>query len=352
MLNACSFPSGPRGERQIRDTAALWIARRDRGLLPHEEAELNRWLAADPRHAAALTAAEKTWRVLNLIPAEFTEPSKEVAPIMPGPGRWCWLAGGCAAAVAALAIFLLRDGPSAKEPFTAPPNLALAAESSTRLATLPDGSTVHLNRGGALKIRFSAAERRVELLGGEAHFTVAKHPGRVFIVRAGDLEVRAVGTAFNVHLSESRVEVIVTEGRVQLATAAGDEQIAGAPVVGAPMLDRGHRAVLPVSFNGGLPARLVVSRMEAAEIAEALAWQGGLIRLGGSTLAELAAQFEQRTGRRIVLADPELASLQVGGQFRADDIEGFTALLASTYDIELQRQGDTFVLRKKSSSAR
>jgi transmembrane sensor len=73
------------------------------------------------------------------------------------------------------------------------------------------------------------------------------------------------------------------------------------------------------------------------------------MRLGGATLAELAAEFERATGRRLVLADPTLAELRFGGRFRADDIDGFTHLLATTLDLDVERAADgTIVLRKKN----
>ena len=73
------------------------------------------------------------------------------------------------------------------------------------------------------------------------------------------------------------------------------------------------------------------------------------MRLGGATLAELAAEFERATGRRLVLADPTLADLRFGGRFRTDDIDGFTHLLATTLDLDVERTADgAIVLRKKN----
>jgi transmembrane sensor len=77
------------------------------------------------------------------------------------------------------------------------------------------------------------------------------------------------------------------------------------------------------------------------------------LRLGGATLAELVLEFQRRSGQRVILADPALASLRVGGRFRADDLDGFTHLLATTLDLEVDHAADgTLVLRKKSSPSR
>jgi transmembrane sensor len=84
-----------------------------------------------------------------------------------------------------------------------------------------------------------------------------------------------------------------------------------------------------------------------------LAWQEPLLRLGGATLAEVAASFEHRTGRRVILADPALGQLRLGGRFRADDIEGFASVVATTLDVDVEHLADgALVLRKKVSTSR
>jgi transmembrane sensor len=202
--------------------------------------------------------------------------------------------------------------------------------------TLSDGTVVQLNTGGAVVEEFTADTRHVTLTRGEAHFAVTKNPARPFIVQAGSLQVRAVGTAFNINLQSAAVDVIVTEGRVQLTTGTPD----------APALNAGERATLRRAAAG---PTLVVARIGAAAITQTLAWREPLMRLGGATLAELAAEFERATGRRLVLADPTLAELRFGGRFRADDIDGFTHLLATTLDLDVERAADgTIVLRKKN----
>ena len=176
-------------------------------------------------------------------------------------------------------------------------------------------------------------------------------PARPFVVRAGSVEVRAVGTAFNVHLQSAAVDVLVTEGVVQLGSTAGtapDQAV----VASAALLNKGERAF--VALVPVVPAlAVVVTTPDADEMARALAWQEPLLRLRGATLAEVALEFEHRTGRRVTFADPALASLRVGGRFRADDTEGFAHLLATTLDLEVERAADgTLVLRKKKSETR
>src|SRR5581483_9214616 len=99
----------------------------------------------------------------------------------------------------------------------AAPQIYTTAAGGYERQTLADGSVVELNGNTQVQVAYSPAERRVRLVQGEAHFTVAKNKRRPFWVEAQGVSVRAVGTAFNVRLDPQRVDVLVTEGRVPVA---------------------------------------------------------------------------------------------------------------------------------------
>jgi transmembrane sensor len=312
--------------------------RRDRGLSAAESIEYELWLAADPRHAAAMQRTSAAWSLLDRIPESAAAPILAAATRRRSFWRRTVTFGSLAAAALVVGLFIWSRPLPADPTLSAP---ALSATTTPRLVTLSDGTVVQLNTGGAVVEEFTAATRHVTLTRGEAHFAVTKNPARPFIVQAGSLQVRAIGTAFNINLQAAAVDVIVTEGRVQLTTGMPD----------APALNAGERATLRRAAAASTAAEpaLVLTRLDAAAIAQTLAWREPLLRLGGATLAELAAEFERATGRRLVLADPALADLRFGGRFRADDIDGFTHLLATTLDLDVERAADgTIVLRKKN----
>src|SRR5271155_3294928 len=68
-----------------------------------------------------------------------------------------------------------------------------------RTVQLLDGSTVELNARSTIQVRLTAEQRDVTLLDGQALFRVAKDKQRPFVVQAGDAQVRAVGTEFDVY---------------------------------------------------------------------------------------------------------------------------------------------------------
>jgi ferric-dicitrate binding protein FerR (iron transport regulator) len=90
---------------------------------------------------------------------------------------------------------------------------------SRTIVQLSDGSVVHLNYGSKLKYPqlFSGDTREVKLV-GEGFFEVAHNPEKPFIVKTGSLNVKALGTAFNVlaYADDDVIETTLVNGKVVL----------------------------------------------------------------------------------------------------------------------------------------
>jgi transmembrane sensor len=347
-----SRPESPSNKETIHTTAARWLILRDRGLSATESIEYELWIAADERHAAAIQRLTSVWSLLDRIPDRTALSVLGAA----ARRRAIWRRTITLVSLAAAAVVVLGTAFWRTLTSPAPTSLTTTAGATARTITFADGTIVQLNAGGKVIEQFTAHERGVLLMRGEAHFSVTKNTARPFIVRAGTMQVRAVGTAFNVNLQPTGIEVIVTEGRVQLAARSTEDLgISGDHRTDAPTLGAGERALLPqeTARRINVLQELVISPIAVAEMARVLSWREPLLRLGGATLAELANDFERATGKRLILADPSLAELRVGGRFRADDIDGFTHLLATTLDLDVERAADgTIVLRKKILESR
>lgn len=328
------------------EQAADWLIRRDRGLTPAEQDEYLQWLAADPRHGDALARQQATWRELDLLADWRPEHAPEPNPTLLAPfrrttrrpTRWLAPAALAAAACVAIAVFLQREEtpPAATAP--AMPPVATGYEKHL----LDDGSVLELNRGASVTVSYSPAERRVMLLSGEAHFTVAKNLARPFIVSAAGVETRAVGTAFNVRLDATAVEILVTDGRVHVTPAS--PTTSSIPTVGV-----GEKIVVPVDARRApnpVPLALTPVAVTTDEVARTLAWQPRLLEFSAAPLAEVVAEFNRHNTVQLALADPALATLPVTASFRSDNAEGFVRLLEATADVRSERRGETISLRR------
>lgn len=134
------------------------------------------------------------------------------------------IAGAIAAALIAGVIGFTLSRKSRSEG-TLEAGAVLAAGSAPLQAQLREGSTVRAEASskGALEIA-TASEVRVRLDEGSMHFDVAKNPARRFVVKAGRVEVRVVGTAFTVKRSVTAEVVNVTVERGVVEVWVGDVQ--------------------------------------------------------------------------------------------------------------------------------
>lgn len=338
----------PRSAEVMEIEASDWLALRSyRPLTAEEQSAFDAWLAADPRHAVVVTEFEAAWRALDGLgayPRQTDEPANPEYFARPRRFRRVqWLALGAAAAIAC--AFILKLTPWS-QPAAAPATAMATAvqHDAVRILRLSDGSLVELRAGSEVEEQFVATERRVRLVRGEAYFSVVKNPARPFIVDANGVAVRAVGTAFNVRLDPGSVVVLVTEGKVKVnSPAAPASAPSAAPVVEA-QLGAGQRAVVSIAdTENRVPP--VVETVSAAEIKQALAWQGGLV-FDATPLSQVIFQFNRRNVRQLVIVEPELGALRISGRFRADSVDGFAELMESSFGVMVTSRGNDLLLSK------
>lgn len=348
------------GASPIDDAAESWVRRLQAGLSIDEEIEFAEWLAADPRHEARLKKYQAAWdrfapMARSLAPDPASDPNRFVAgsaiPLRvgsteaaggfarsrPNVHRWIASVAGLAAAV----VLLLTLPPSKRGPNGDAP-IALPALCEQR--TLADGSGLELNRGAVATVHFTETERRVRLERGEALFTVAKDSSRPFIVTAGGIEVRAVGTAFNVRFEPHAVEVVVTEGKVQVGGSTGSRRsVASSTSNNARPLDStpgetyvtaGQEATVSL-VPSAPPTR--VRTLTTAEMQARLAWQPKLLDFDDVPLASIVAEFNRRNPVRLVVTDPVVANRRMTTSFRSDNLEAFIRLLETNIGVQAER---------------
>ena len=327
----------------LAEQASLWLARRDRGLTPAEQDDYMQWIVADPRHAEAMmqhaAAFERMMHLYEWQPWHTTEGNPDLFAPRRRVRWWPWAASVVLAAAAAVGLSFIYSWHA-----PAAPAVTSYLQVNERLA-LPDGSRVELKDGSRIVVQYSDRERRVKLAGGEAQFSVWKDATRPFVVEAGGIEVRAVGTVFNVRLEDRTVAVLVTEGRVKVnreppaATSGGS--------VAEVMLAAGEQTAVPLAVDAVQAAPVVVPAT-SEQISQSLAWQTPRLQFWETPLAEAVAEFNRLNRFQIVIGDAELGGRLIGGTFRPDNVEGFVRLLETTLDVRSDRRGDhETVLRRR-----
>jgi transmembrane sensor len=335
---------------EIEEEAAAWVWRLDDEDLSHQNrSEFEHWLRRDPRHRRAFEELGGVWTALD----ELAEAKREekvatfvaeerrlyaTAPPKPAHGRlrrWAPWAMAASLALAVGMVSWLQHGNEAQ-------TLATAV-GQQRSATLADGSAVQLNTNTILETRFTREQRVVYLRKGEASFKVAKNTERPFLVHAGDMVVRAVGTEFNVRIRDSRViEVIVAEGRVAVEPQLEPPVRTVASAARRSTLPQTRELVAGQRFEATQQAA-PVAEITPVALSNTLAWREGAIVFDGEPLVQAIAELNRYSDTRLVVADPGIYDLRVGGRFRTGDVDGFLKALTKAFPVSTRRASDNLI---------
>lgn len=337
---------------QIEQTAADWLARRDCGTWSDaDEAALSGWLESATAHRVAYLRLSAAWQQADRLKAIGAGVPAGTVPV---PGA-LELRPQFEEAVPAESVAAVTEPAHASSYSDRRLRYSLAAAAliagiaagwhfwsieqdtyRTRVGAIatvpiPDGSTVTLNTDSAIRVAVTESERRVDLEHGEAYFEVAHDPGRPFVVQAGSQRVVVTGTKFSVRRLDGELRILVREGRVRV------EVTDAAPEVPVPELVAGTVAR---TVGGGT----LIQQESLEEIEVALSWRSGYVVFRDTTLAEAIAEFNRYNTRKIVIDDPALAALRIGGNFRSTNVEAFVRLLEQGFRIRATREGDEIVL--------
>lgn len=213
-----------------------------------------------------------------------------------------------------------------------------------RSLTLEDGSTIELNARSRVRIRYSSDERLVELLEGQALFSVRKDASRPFVVDSDGSRVRAVGTQFDVYRKASgTTTVTVIEGRVAVAAPRAVSSAAEPRDAAQAGSARGPATTGEVLLVAG--EQLTVAprsspRPVRVDVAVATAWTQRKLVFEETPLAEAVAEFNRYSNRRIVIDDPVLARFHIRGSFEATDPEPLLNFLRDRFAVRVIEQGE------------
>lgn len=316
-----------------------WMIRLEEGLTEDEQRLFDNLPSTQPKLASEIAKTLDALRFIKEnvsgIPDAILNEDERI-PRRRNIPRRLWTGFGVAAAtcVVAIAGFFL-----AQEVFNSHTTTEIVRQDEMpRTKRLEDGSLIRMNSGTQIKIAYSEEARYVELQKGEAHFEVAKQKDRPFIVGIDRFEIRAVGTSFNVRRQTSEINVLVIEGKVEL-TADQERAKPDSPKSGAHerqsigFLEIGEKANIRYETQDRT-YDCEFDQQDEQETSSQLQWREALLTFGGPTLKDLAEEFEQKTGIRMILRDPRLENIHiVGGVFSTNNPYLILNILKKTYGV-------------------
>lgn len=213
-----------------------------------------------------------------------------------------------------------------------------------RMVQLSDGSTIQLNAQSRIEIHFSAAERDVDLIEGQALFSVARNPARPFVVRSNGTQIRAVGTQFDVYRKRRGTTVTVVEGRVAI--------VGPSPALVSPssMTGASSQSGPPVFVTAGEQASVTPqepARASRADVAAATAWTRGELVFQSTPLRDVVEELNRTSSRRLVIEDTTLLNYHISGVFPYADPAGLDGFLKQRFGVVVEETDQEIHVRRR-----
>jgi transmembrane sensor len=306
----------------VRAEAAVWLSRLHSDARTEQtEKAFRRWLAASAAHRAAFEQMSGVWECtenLARLPSPEVSRAREF-------GRA--LRRGLAASAVTLALcalltlgasYLIRwRADSSSEVF-------VTAVGERRPVALADGTRLELNTDSRVKVSYGRRIRRVTLEKGQARFEVVRNPARPFVVRVGEEQVVALGTAFDVRCVDGRISIVLAEGGVAVLPAGDSYTAANSPA--ALTLHPGER----LDFESPGFAVKSTIRLDREE-----AWMKGRVVFEATRLGVAIAEINRYASRRLELVNPALGDLLISGTFSVDDPNAFARAVAQMFSLQV-----------------
>jgi transmembrane sensor len=202
-----------------------------------------------------------------------------------------------------------------------------------KTVTLPDNSTLSLNTGTHVQVRYSRSLRRIDLLAGEAAFAVIHDSRRPFEVRALHGATTDVGTEFDVQIAGTTATVSVLKGAVLVRPSDTLNAATFTQVSAGQAVD--------------YTAEGSTSAIRGADAGKVHGWLAQRIVFSDVTLADALADYNRYTKTPIAIGDPALGGRRINGVFRMGDQAAFINALEQGLHVTARTEGAGIVLQPR-----
>lgn len=314
---------------ELDTIAAQWIVRREKGdWKAADQTEFDNWLAEAPGHRIAYMRLTDVWNRAGRLKA------------LDQPARRRFFAFGRGeilkplARVAALFVLAAAIGAGGYAWFTRSTDTRYATGIGEReIISLADGSRIELNTQTVLRLSHEANKRIVKLESGQAYFDIKHNPAHPFVVLTGRHRVTDIGTKFEIRTDANKVQVTLFEGSAQFES--NDTSVT-----------RQNAILVPGDVAVATAASMRIVRKPTQKLMAELGWRHGVIVFDHTTLAEVASEFNRYNHKKLIVTDPKVAKLTIGGTFQTTNTQQLTQLARDIFGLTIEDRGQEVVISR------
>lgn len=314
---------------ELDTIAAQWIVRREKGgWSTADQSEFDAWLAEAPGNRIAYLRLSDVWNRAGRLKA-LDQPVRR---------RFFAFRRGETfkplARVAALFILAAAIGAGGYAWLSRSTDTRYATGIGEReIISLADGSRIELNTQTVLRLSHEANRRIVKLESGQAYFDIKHDPAHPFIVLTGQHRVTDIGTKFEVRTDASKVRVTLFEGSAQFESDDAS-------------VTRQNAILVPGDVAVATAASMRIVRKPTQKLLAELGWRHGVIVFDHTTLADAAAEFNRYNHKKLIVTDPKVAKLTIGGTFQTTNTQQLTQLARDIFGLTIEDRGQDVVISR------
>lgn len=201
---------------------------------------------------------------------------------------------------------------------------------------LSDGTLVHLNAGTTLKypVKFIAGENRQVFLDGEAFFDVAKDKKHPFIVNADKLNVRVLGTHFNVsnYPEDAATDVVLVEGSVGMYHTNEE-------------FNTDKNTILKPGYKGSFNRQNAAISTKPVITDIYTSWITGGLTFRNMTFKNIITKLERRYNVTIINKNEKLANEKFNASFKEESIENVMSYFNDIHGINYTIKNNQILIK-------
>jgi transmembrane sensor len=324
---------------QAQYEARIWLLRLNADELSSEElAAWESWINESPANRAAYDSVTEAWGLASQAIIARPSPSelrRDQYDASVSVHRWkqrrvrpklVWLAA-CSAVLLFASVQIWNVWSANLEFMSETFGTGLGQHKEV---VLNDGSEVHLAAMTELGIQFNRGRRDVALVKGQALFEVARNASRPFVVNTPLAEVRAIGTAFDVHVLPDQVVVSVTEGVVEVGVSGRPSSLYRLQLGQRLTADQNGVRIARLDGGAGIPP-----------------WLEGRLEYRNQPLRTVLEDVNRYASVPIALEGEGLGVLNFTGTIQMSAIEDWTSALPLVFPLTVKRSDSHIVLREK-----
>ena len=363
MTNFSNIDGTTEASSVVESEALAWIAQLNGDDVSEKDlAAFREWVNRSPAHQKEIKELSELWDGLNILTV-MDEPIRQADKVSrqlrQNQARKDWrrriilpALGGAMAMSFLVTSPLWRTTDIDNSTYVAQMSVPLVfktAKGEHQTHSLEDGSVITMNTDSHIEVDFTQGQRNVRLLKGEALFSVEHDEKRPFLVFANDGIVRAVGTEFSVHIKDDFIDVLVSEGSVELSTLKPTKPISttttapikSTKVASLGIIKAGHAAQVKDS-------KASIAIVSTDMIDAGLSWRAGRLEFTGEGLEEAIAEYARYSDLNIIISDPELKDIRLGGSFPTNKLDLFFTTLEVQFGIKVTHASEGQIYLTKS----